>query len=325
MREKFCPECLDYTKCDLVTEKKTFTVKKDENIIIEAKYLTCQECGEYVPDKGLSRENYSKAYKEYRNRKGLLQPEEIVEIRNKYGLSQRQLAKILGWSHATLSRYESGDIQSVSHNNQLELIKDPCNLKKLVDNNIGLSDVDRETIGSKIGNVGVKQDFLTRIRALNFVPKRVLDVFTVAKYFLTKPDRGDGYGITPLKLQKICYYAQAWCLASKETRLFKGTFRAWRYGPVNSDLWGQYNGKRDIEYPDDYDPSYLTDEERHFLDLIWEGYGKFSAEHLRDLTHEDAPWKNARGNLPPGENSSAPISEEDMISFYRQHPDHPNV
>lgn len=66
-----------------------------------------------------------KVYQEFRNRKSLLQPQEIKEIRESYGISQRNLAKLLCWSHATISRYETGAIQDNDHNNQLQMLKNP--------------------------------------------------------------------------------------------------------------------------------------------------------------------------------------------------------
>ncbi|MEW6536940.1 MAG: type II toxin-antitoxin system antitoxin SocA domain-containing protein, partial [Candidatus Auribacterota bacterium] len=44
-------------------------------------------------------------------------------------------AKLLGWSHATLSHYEAGALQSISHNNELVLLGDPENMIRLLETN----------------------------------------------------------------------------------------------------------------------------------------------------------------------------------------------
>lgn len=41
--------------------------------------------------------------------------DEIVAIRESYGLSQVDLAKLLGWGEATISRYESKAIQDEAY------------------------------------------------------------------------------------------------------------------------------------------------------------------------------------------------------------------
>ena len=52
-------------------------------------------------------------------------------------------------------------------------------------------------------------------------------VFDVAKYILNNKGR-----MSTWKLQKLCYYSQAWSLAWTETPLFEEDFEAWKNGPV---------------------------------------------------------------------------------------------
>lgn len=141
----------------------------------------------------------------------------------------------------------------------------------------------------------------------------------VAKYFLTKVDMDAGDVITHLKLQKLCYYAQAWYLALEGKRLFDAHFEAWAHGPVNPDLWNEYRhyGWEPIDAPEGFDPEVLPEEEREFLDEIWDVYGRFSAKYLEALTHGETPWKEARGDLPDGARCNVPLSEETMKEYYR--------
>jgi DNA-binding transcriptional regulator YiaG len=65
-------------------------------------------------------------YDIYRQKKGLMGPTEIKELRKRLGgLSQRGLSTLLNWSPATIARYETGAIPSIAHNEQLKrLIED---------------------------------------------------------------------------------------------------------------------------------------------------------------------------------------------------------
>jgi uncharacterized phage-associated protein len=43
-----------------------------------------------------------------------------------------------------------------------------------------------------------------------------------------------------MKLQKLCYYCQAWHLAKSGQPLFKEDFARWDYGPVCRELFSQH-------------------------------------------------------------------------------------
>lgn len=145
------------------------------------------------------------------------------------------------------------------------------------------------------------------------------NILDVAKYFLTKVDRTEDE-ITHLKLQKLCYYAQAWHLAIKDAPLMDTEFQAWANGPVSPELWQEYKhyGFEPIDYPDKFNPLVLTKKERDFLDDIWEAYGCYTAKYLSDLTHQEDPWIEARGNARPGEKCTRTISKESMKQYYRE-------
>lgn len=144
-------------------------------------------------------------------------------------------------------------------------------------------------------------------------------IFDVAGYFLSKANLTVGDNITNLKLQKLCYYAQAWYLALEGKRLFDARFEAWAHGPANPGLFEKYRryGHKPIEHPCVFDSDSLTAEEKEFLDEIWDVYGKYSDEYLERLTQQERPWREARGNLPDGEYCNTPIREETIAEYYR--------
>lgn len=46
-------------------------------------------------------------------------------LREKYGLSQQQLARLLGWGRVTVQRYEKGALQDTAHDLLLRQLEDP--------------------------------------------------------------------------------------------------------------------------------------------------------------------------------------------------------
>lgn len=96
MKGDFCPNCEEYTDATLGVEKEVYNVR-GEPIEIEAEIATCQKCGMKIFDEERDSRNLEKAYNLYREQHKLLSPDEIRVIREKYGLSQRALSRLLGW------------------------------------------------------------------------------------------------------------------------------------------------------------------------------------------------------------------------------------
>jgi uncharacterized phage-associated protein len=144
-------------------------------------------------------------------------------------------------------------------------------------------------------------------------------VHEVADFFLSQPDRESGDTITHLKLQKLCYYAQAWYLAINGERFIEGSFEAWPHGPVHPDLWNRFRDKnwQPIMEEETITQDYKFDEEDlGFLEIIWNIYGPYTAKGLEDMTHDELPWQEARRGLQPYEASNRVISDDTMKLYY---------
>lgn len=144
-----------------------------------------------------------------------------------------------------------------------------------------------------------------------------ISVFDVAKTFI------DIESMTHKKLQKLCYYAQAWHLALYDEPLFVGEFQAWVHGPVSPELYSKYSyaGWSPIEKDDivhaDYQPE-LGSSDIEFINIIYNTFGEFSGDELEIMTHMEEPWLSARKGLKEYQTSQNVISENDMKSFYRR-------
>lgn len=144
----------------------------------------------------------------------------------------------------------------------------------------------------------------------------------VADWFLAK---GEGT-ISPKKLQKLVYYAYAWTLTlmndnvnNLKNRLFdNGSFEAWVHGPVIRDLYAEYAdfGFNPISVKNK--APHFTEDVEEVLQQVWDVYGKYTADELESMTHQETPWKNARNGLTPLESSSNKISDKDIFECYVQ-------
>jgi len=146
---------------------------------------------------------------------------------------------------------------------------------------------------------------------------------TVADFFLMQVDRNAGDTISNLKLQKLCYYAQAWhCALNDGEPLFSERIEAWAHGPVVPDVYRRFRGYRweTIDPEDVRDNPYhaLSGDVLDLLQEVWEKYGALSAKQLERLTHSEAPWARAYGNRPLGQACDEPITPDAMTSYYQE-------
>jgi uncharacterized phage-associated protein len=166
----------------------------------------------------------------------------------------------------------------------------------------------------------------------------------IANFFITEYDPVAS-GLTPMKLQKLVYFAHGWYLALKDEPLIADGIQAWQYGPVIVKLYHKLkehqnspvtepivehdlvreNGKpahplriATIVHSLDDLPS-----EKPFvtvlLQRIWNIYGQHDAIQLSKMTHEEgSPWdqtlKKFGGRLP----QNAQIPNEIIRDFFRK-------
>ena len=151
-------------------------------------------------------------------------------------------------------------------------------------------------------------------QAFETVPEETgkYSVFAIADWFLHKSE------MTHKKLQKLCYYAQAWCYALKGYRLKDTDYQAWIHGPVSPALWEKFKsfGYDTIRIRGNVNIS-LSDEDEKLLEDIWDTYGDSSGNSLEVLSQRELPWLEARRGYAPGEKCNVVISPETMASFYR--------
>ena len=138
------------------------------------------------------------------------------------------------------------------------------------------------------------------------------DIFDIAYWFLNKAS------MPQKKLQKLCYYAQAWYKAIYNKRLISGSFEAWVHGPVNRKLWSKttqfgYSDITTIPFRGKVLPTNIID----FLNDIYFTYGGFDGDTLERQTHNEKPWIDARKGLDNFDPSTKEIDLELMGSFYR--------
>lgn len=140
---------------------------------------------------------------------------------------------------------------------------------------------------------------------------------TVADFLLYE-SRERGELLTNLKLQKLLYYSQAWYLAIYNTPLFDEDFEAWIHGPVEPSQYHRFSRFRWQNITDDIvRPCFEKQVSDHLLEIL-DVFGSESAVALELMTHQEAPWIDARGDLPAEYSSKNIISKDSMGHFYKK-------
>lgn len=134
----------------------------------------------------------------------------------------------------------------------------------------------------------------------------------IAKWFLCHD------AMTHKKVQKLCYYAQAWyCALYDGSPLFNDEIQAWVHGPVIPTLYSVYADYKWNPIPQaKCDDLEFNESVNNILEAVYDTYGDFSGDQLESLTHSEDPWILARKDAKPWEPSINPISCDSMREYY---------
>jgi len=147
---KFCFNCNEDVSTKIVEEEEIFKVKGTD-ISVKSKKRVCDKCDKALFDKELDNTTLLKAYEKYKKLNNMLTADEIKEIREKYYISQKGLALLLGWGEKTITRYENGSLQDKTHDDVMKNIKEYGKFIEYWNRNKGsLSEGERNKIEEKL-------------------------------------------------------------------------------------------------------------------------------------------------------------------------------
>lgn len=323
MKTLFCPHCEAERSVKIKEGEEIFKVR-GEPVPVLSKVAICTSCGKELVDEELESENFEGAYREYRKKHSLLSPREIREIRERYGLSQRALAKVLRWGEVTVNRYENGAIQDKVHDDMLRSIVNPRNMQEVYERNADALPAHRakrlqERIEAALQGE-VEAEFEQSLQ-------RVLDV--------REPGEMNGFRRFDLdkmqnlilffassvnhafktKMTKLLWYADVLCFNDTSRSITGSPYLAYKLGPVpdNYDLiFGdmqrsgvidvqeeifetmqlakQFCGER-IVTRQGYDPEAFSPDELRCAERVAEEFKDLSATATVKRAHQEVAYK----------------------------------
>lgn len=138
---------------------------------------------------------------------------------------------------------------------------------------------------------------------------------TVADHILKKV----GHPVEAMKIQKLCFYTQAWFLASRGEPFFHHDFEAWRYGPVSPSLYKYHCGR--IEFPDGVlaesgKVQELTEDDAQFIQKTLKVYSRYTGLQLADMCMSQPPWMETCAAYKNCRQTNKLIPVEAIIRYY---------
>lgn len=303
----FCEECREYET--YYVEEKIRTKKiKNKEITFNEKIAYCKECNSEIFVSDLRDENLDAMDKEYRLSVGLITIKQINDLLEKYAIGKRPLSVLLGWGETTLTRFVHGDIPSKTYSDLLlRIMKSPKDFLELLVKN-----------KDKITELAYKKSFVMTNSIINkeSVCKVDTRIESACNYIISR-----SVEITPLALQKLLYFTQAFHKVFVGNFIFDENCEAWIHGPVYREIYFKYKdyGYNPIE--DDknqFDCFKLSKIEREVIDAVINNFGCYSGKILEQMTHIEQPWKETRAGLNEDEASSKIIQKDIIERYFRQ-------
>src|SRR5688572_5274230 len=115
---------------------------------------------------------------------------------------------------------------------------------------------------------------------------------------LAKANRQLVSDLSPLKLQKILFFAAGWYAANRDQRLFDEDFHAWRHGPVVPGVYEEFKKFGSIDLLEEDLSGYAVQPNAELdddLKSVLEHYGRMSAYELVARTHNEWVWRKNYG------------------------------
>lgn len=292
------------------TEVKEF---RKEKFLVHVRYYLCEDTGEQFTTTEQDTLQFNELYSQYRIRHGIPFPDEIKEIRIRYGLNYSQITRILGFGTNQYAKYENGEVPSESNGKMIAAVRDKnviLGLLKGCKNTFQPSEYHR--ILTSISMSNLKEGEYAALHRIIFYDdsrsifngygeKSIPKLFDMVRYIVKH--HGE---IFPTKLNKLMFYADFHHYRKTGQSISGLQYRALNFGPVPDHYATIYDNvpeldKRLIEAhdmvstlltansPKEY--LFLTDSEKQSLDYVIEELKFLAVSDIIKASHQENGWQ----------------------------------
>lgn len=276
---------------------------------LEAEIPYCTKCNSPIWIDEIEDEITRRANQKIRECTGIVTHEEILNILEKYGASQKFMSRLLGWGEITLTRYISGGYTpSKSNSARIKELNNPYVFQKLLNTRLAETDgqLEKKSVLDK-----VQRKVNEQIEALEAKDK----IYRVSNWFLAQATTD--CPLTHLALQKLLFFAQGWSRALTGAWMFDDDCEAWVHGAVYRRVYAELRNFKYDPLPILNKEIYLREEEIMVLENVkWYYFDVYTAKALENICHREQPYIKARRGRKQTESSTDIISKSDMEAYY---------
>ncbi len=301
-----------------VYEKRTWEFRGEPFEYVHTSWL-CEDTGEQFTDDEGDTASFIQVTNQYREKYGIPYTDEIIAVRQRYGVSAAKMSQILGIGINQYRLYEQGEVPSVSNGRMIRSIMNPKVMMEMVEssrNILNLSEYNKIT--ARIKEEILKTDIF---KTEQYETRRIFNEFRGTE---------NGYAQTSLeKLKNIMLYIlnncdEVWCTKMNKLLFYTDfmsyrengmsmtglSYRAIDFGPV-PERWDRvYSEFAEINQEfrqvgdfvgsvltttDKADVSLLTSDELKVLDAICTHFGKMTSREISQISHQEEAWLNHHG------------------------------
>lgn len=318
----YCPYCKKEVKYKIekreLKEFRGIEVNTFENVAI------CNECNQDLYVNEIENENNERIYKIYREKANIINAEDIIKLREKYDISQRELTSILGFGKMTINRYERGGLPTKSQSDYIKLLieNDDKFIEKVKEayekNNINEKTYNK--IISEEVEIGIsKKEVQDNIRRyLKSVLNRKPDIYNGYKSLdLEKVENIISYiaskvrNLTITSLNKYLWYIDMLSFNERTVAITGLTYQNQRFGPtivykkydelsllndkyIREDIETENGNTTKIVSNNNFNFDKITSSEKEIIDTIIRLLKNKNVTDISEMSHREDGWKKTK-------------------------------
>lgn len=282
---------------------------------IERLFYVCNDTQERFSTNELDAVNLRQIHNQYRVKYGLPFPDEIANIRRKYGLSAAKMSAVMGFGDNQYRLYENGDMPSEANGRAIRSVDNPITMKMYVE---GVrNQFDAKEYMRIEENLRKAQDKAAFLKA---------DITTLI-YGSCKRGKYNGYAFQHIdrlknlmlffihkagsvfntKMNKLLFYTDFLAYRKNGMGISGLAYRAIQYGPVpvrwdrvysliegieqelvvfESGVFGQQLVSEELP-----DLTLFTNEELAVMNQVWDHFKGYTASQISEISHEENAWQ----------------------------------
>lgn len=298
-----------------VYEKRTWNFRGEQYEYEHIAWL-CEDSGEQFTDDESDTAGFVQVTNQYRAKYGIPYTDEIIAVRQRYGISAAKMSLILGVGINQYRLYEQGEVPSVSNGRMIRSIMNPKVMLEMVESSKNeLSVSEYEKIISKVQTIIASSEAykmeLYETRRLFTTPRgpengyAQLSLNRLKNIMLYILNRCDEVWCT--KMNKLLFYTDFMSYRERGMAMTGLSYRAIDFGPV-PERWDRVYSefpevRQELRQVGDFvgsvliaseesDYSMFTDAELKVLDSICTHFSKMSSREISRISHDEDAWLN---------------------------------